>query len=48
MFFLHPVVKTPTKEIWVKLIDIIHNIITLGTPVAILKTPADALETARK
>ena len=36
----------PTKKVWVKLIYIIHNIVTLGTSVAILEALADTLETA--
>lgn len=38
--------KIPTKKVWVDLIHIIDNIVTLGTSVAVLQTLADTLETA--
>lgn len=38
--------KIPTKKVWVKLIHVIDNIVTLGTSVAVLQTLADTLETA--
>lgn len=36
----------PTKKVWVKLIHIINNIVTLGTSVAVLQALADTLKTA--
>lgn len=36
----------PTKEVWVKLIHIINNIVTLGTSVAVLQALANTFETA--
>lgn len=35
----------PTKKVWVKLINIIDDIVTLGTSVAVLQALADALKT---
>lgn len=36
----------PTKKVWVELIHIVDNIVTLGTSVAVLQTLTDALEAA--
>lgn len=37
--------KTHTEKVWIQLINVIHDIVTLGTSVAVLQTLADTPET---
>ena len=38
--------SVPTQEVWVELVHIVHDVVALGTSVAVLQTLADALEAA--